>query len=156
MRLHYGIAATAVIAVALAVAACDNGPKNPVVSGLCTPGTSSVDCPVTTDSAFFSVTLVSTSCTAKGTTVTVTAPLTQKLTGDGCYESSGKVWNVGSATSGFPAGTQLNFSIISDQTASAPSFRLTGVYPDWSIAFEDGGDSDFNDVVLSIHATKLQ
>jgi hypothetical protein len=29
---------------------------------------------------------------------------------------------------------------------------LTGAYPDWDINFEDGGDNDFNDVVLKVHA----
>ena len=158
MRQSLGFPAVAAIALALAVAACDNGPKNPVVTGLCDEAGSTVDCPVipeTVDQAFFTITLTSTSCTAKATTIRVTAPVSEKLTEDGCYESDGKSWKVGSASSGFPAGTALNFSITSDETGSPPSFRLAGAYPDWSIEFEDGGDNDFNDVVLSVHATEI-
>lgn len=159
MRQSLGFPAMAAVALALAVAACDNGPKNPVVTGLCDEAGSTADCPAipeTVDQAFFTITLQSTSCVAKGTTIRVTAPTTEKLTGDGCYDTTGKTWNIGSASAGFPAGTQLNFSITSDETTSPPSFRLAGEYPDWTIEFEDGGDSDFNDVVLAVHATEVQ
>jgi hypothetical protein len=155
MRQPLGFTATVAVAVALAVAACDNGPKNPIVTGLCGEPGSTADCPTTPDTvdqAYFTITLTSTSCTAKGTTIRVTAPVSQTLTDDGCYEPFPKTWNVGSASSGFAAGTQLNFSITSDETGSAPSFLLTGAYPDWDINFEDGGDNDFNDVVLKVHA----
>lgn len=158
MRQPLGFSAMVAVAVALAVAACDNGPKNPIETGLCNEAGSTADCPATPDSvalAYFTITLTSTSCTAKGTTIQVTAPVTQKLTDDGCSEDQGMSWNVGSATSGFPGGTQLNFSIISDETNSPPSFRLQGAYPDWSIQFEDGGDTDFNDVVLAVHAVVI-
>lgn len=154
MRQYYGVAATAVIALTLSAVACDNGPKNPVDTGLCGQPGSSISCPVSGTSANFEVTLVSTSCTAKGTTITVTEPVNRKLTSDACYESSGKSWTIASSTGGFPTGTQLNFTITSDQTSSAPSFRLTEVTPatEWTIAFEDGGDVDFNDVVLDVKA----
>lgn len=158
MRQPLGFPAMAAVAVALAVAACDNGPKNPIVTGLCDEAGSAVDCPTipdTVDQAYFTITLTSTSCTAKGTTIRVTAPVSQKLTDDGCYEANGKTWPVGSASSGFAGGTQLNFAITSDETGAPPSFHLTGDYPDWSINFEDGGDNDFNDVVLTVHATEI-
>jgi hypothetical protein len=155
MRLRCVGGATAALLVGLLAAACDNGPKNPIDTGLCDEPGSTVDCPVATDSAWFTITLVSTSCTAKGTTITVTEPIAKQLTGDACYESNGKEWRIGSANSGFPAGTQLNFTITSDQTASAPTFHLTGIYPDWTINFEDGGDTDFNDVVLQVHASAV-
>lgn len=158
MRQSLGFPAMAAIALALAAAACDNGPKNPVVTGLCDEPGSTAECPevpTTVDQAFFTITLESTSCTAKGTTIRVTDPVSEKLTGDGCYETSGKKWTVGSASSGFAAGTALNFSITSDETGSPPSFQLEGAYPDWQIKFEDGGDNDFNDVVLAVHVTEI-
>ena len=159
MRQYYGFAATALVAVTLAAAACDNGPKHPVDTGLCGGAGSSVSCPTATDSAYFTITLVSTSCVAKGTTVTVTSPVNDKLTGDACYQSVPKTWNIGSASAGFPANTQVNFTITSDRTVSTPGFRFdpdsTNAYPNWTIQFEDGGDTDFNDVVLHVHATAL-
>jgi hypothetical protein len=158
MRQSLGFPALAAIALALAVAACDNGPKNPVVTGLCDEAGSTTDCPEvpnTVNEAFFTITLESTSCTAKGTRIRVTAPVDKTLTDDGCYDTEGKTWNVGSASSGYAGGTQLNFSITSDETGSPPSFQLEGAYPDWQIKFEDGGDNDFNDVVLAVHATEI-
>jgi hypothetical protein len=158
MRQPLGFTAMLAVAAALTIAACDNGPKNPIVTGLCGEAGSTADCPAipdTVDQAYFTITLTSTSCTAKSTTIRVTAPVSQKLTDDGCYETDGKSWNVGSASSGFAAGTDLNFSITSDETGAPPSFQLDGVYPDWTINFEDGGDNDFNDVVLTVHAVAI-
>lgn len=147
-----------VAVAAILAAACDSGPKNPIVTGLCGETGSTAECPAIPESvneAYFTITLESTSCTAKGTAIRVTAPVSQKLTDDGCYETSGKSWNVGSASSGYPAGTQLNFSITSEETGSPPSFHLVGAYPDWTVEFEDGGDNDFNDVVLKVHAVAI-
>ncbi|HET9150706.1 MAG TPA: hypothetical protein VFN83_03215 [Gemmatimonadales bacterium] len=155
MRQYYGFAATALVAVTLAAAACDNGPKHPVDTGLCGQPGSTRECPVATDSAYFTITLVSTSCVAKGTTITVTSPVSDKLTGDACYQSVPKTWTIGSASAGFPPNTQVNFTIISDQTANPPGFHVAGTYPDWNITFEDGGDTDYNDVVLNVHATAI-
>ncbi len=158
MRQSLGFTAMVAAVVTLAVAACDNGPKNPVVTGLCNEVGSTTDCPEvpgTVTEAFFTITLTSTSCTAKGTRIRVTEPVSKSLTDDGCYDTTGKTWTVGSASSGYPAGTQLNFSITSDETKSPPSFQLEGDYPNWTIKFEDGGDHDFNDVVLAVHVTEI-
>ena len=83
--------------------------------------------------------------------------MNDKLTGDACYQSVPKTWYVPSKTVGVSAGTPLDFTIISDQTAHAPGFRVTPVVADstWTIEFEDGGDVDYNDVVLNIAATPL-
>jgi hypothetical protein len=40
----------------------------------------------------------------------------------------------------------------SDQFASPPGIRVTGAYPEWTINFEDGFDSDFNDLILTVTA----
>lgn len=154
MRQYYGVAATAIITLALAATACDNGPKNPVDTGLCRQPGSTISCPAAGVAANFEITLVSTSCTARATTITVTEPVSMKLTGNACYEPNGKKWTVASTSGSFPAGTQLNFTITSDQTRSTPGFHLTEVTPgtEWTIVFEDGGDVDFNDVVLDVKA----
>ncbi len=153
MRQAHGIVAAA--ALALAVACSNDGPKNPVETGLCNQAGSTAECPTLAETSYFTITLTGTSCTAKGTTITVTSPVNRELTSDGCYESAGKVWTIGSASNGYPAGTELNFSIISDQTKAPPAFQLSGASPDWIIDFEDGGDVDFNDVVLAVHATPI-
>ena len=33
--------------------------------------------------------------------------------------------------------------------------RATGTYPVWTLTFEDGGDSDFNDIILRVTATPV-
>jgi len=62
----------------------------------------------------------------------------------------GKVWDYSTPIN--PAGTEINIEIDSDQFASPPSLRVTGTYPAWTVDFEDGYDTDFNDVVLAVEA----
>ena len=42
---------------------------------------------------------------------------------------------------------------MSDQFANPPGLRVTGAYPSWTVSFEDGYDTDFNDIVLTVTAT---
>lgn len=50
------------------------------------------------------------------------------------------------------AGTVIAFSFHSGFTGSPGQIQVTGGYPTWTISFEDGFDSDFNDIVLGLTA----
>ncbi len=99
------------------------------------------------ESARFEVTLTSTSCEAGGNEIKITQPLVQTLTTNGCYAAVGTKWTFDGP---YAAGTQLNFTIISKVINGTPALRATGAYPTWTITFEDGADSDFNDIVLTV------
>lgn len=102
------------------------------------------------EAAGFKITLTSGSCDALGTEIRLVSPTTVALTTDACQEPVGTVWDY--STPVYPAGTEINIEIDSDQFASPPSLRVTGAYPTWSVNFEDGYDTDFNDVVLTVEA----
>ena len=95
------------------------------------------------------VTLVSVSCGARNNEIHVIAPETERLTSDACYEQVGKVWEFEGP---YAAGTALNFRIDSFEQQNPPAFVSSGAYPEWTLTFEDGGDSDFNDIVLRVTA----
>jgi len=106
-------------------------------------------------------TIVSHSCSATGNEVAITAPVTQTLFADGCTApiNSPVVTNSGAP---FAAGTTLQFAVRSGISSSAtlvfpPSVRVSGIYPQWTLTFDDGyggaGEPDFNDLVILIIAT---
>ena len=100
--------------------------------------------------AGFKLTLTGRSCDAINDQVALTAPVAAVLTTDGCREPVGKVWDYSSPIN--PAGTEIVIEFTSDQYANPPGLKVTGAYPDWTISFEDGGDQDFNDLVLAVNA----
>ena len=100
--------------------------------------------------AGFKVTLTTGSCDALNTEIRLVSPITVPLTTDACQEAVGTVWDYSTPIN--PAGTEINIEIDSDQFASPPSLRVTGTYPAWTVDFEDGYDTDFNDVVLAVEA----
>jgi len=100
--------------------------------------------------AGYKITLTTGSCDALNTEIRLVSPITVPLTTDACQETVGTVWDYSTPIN--PAGTEINIEIDSDQFASPPSLRVTGVYPAWTVNFEDGYDTDFNDVVLAVAA----
>jgi hypothetical protein len=114
------------------------------------PNGTSSQCDLTlTNAGGFIITLVSTSCDARGNTLTLLKPVQQTLLTDGCY-SPPQHWTFPGP---YPAGTGISLQIVSPQLQRAPSLQATGAYPDWTIKFEDGGDADLNDLVLQLQAT---
>lgn len=100
----------------------------------------------------YTITLTSRSCDAINDQIEITSPNPNVLTTDACREPVGTVWNY--ATPTFPACTEIDILFNSDQFANAPGarVRLGSEYPTWVVEFEDGGDTDFNDVVLTVSA----
>jgi hypothetical protein len=113
------------------------------------PGATDCGLPLTSQSSF-TVTITSIDCEARDNKIRVTAPVSDELTDDACYEDVGKAWTFPGP---FAAGSQLNFEIESRQLRNAASLRASGTYPTWTLTFEDGGDQDFNDIVLQVTAT---
>jgi hypothetical protein len=72
------------------------------------------------------------------------------LTDDGCTASPGIL---GDFPGPFDPGTAVSIQIESSRAGATSALRATGEYPQWTVEFEDGGDSDFDDLVLRIDAT---
>ena len=150
MRIERGIRGALAVALLFGVAACkdSNEPQGDPIDTPLQCETQPCTLPLE-ERARFEVTLMSVSCAARDNEVHVTAPETERLTDDACYETVGRVWEFDGP---YDAGTALNFRIDSFEQANPPGFTASGAYPEWTLTFEDGGDSDFNDIVLRVRA----
>lgn len=101
------------------------------------------------EEAGFQVVLNNSSCQAHGNLFRITAPVTGTLTSDGCYEQDGKQLVFAAA---FPAGTEISAEMVAPLLANPPQLRVSGSYPQWVLTYEDGGDQDFNDIVMTLTA----
>lgn len=139
---------------AVTLAACSGADDPPrVTSGLeCeAPGGEVSSCVLTLpEPGGFTITLVSSSCDALNNEVRLTSPVEATLTSDACRAAPGTVWDYTSTV--YPAGTEISLEVDSDKFAGQPGLRVTGAYPTWTVNFEDGYDTDFNDLVLQVHA----
>jgi PKD repeat protein len=129
-------------------------PKDPVITSLtCANPTVQggfVACTLKLQSeAGFKVVLDNSSCEAHGNLFRVTAPQAATLTSDGCYEQDGKELLVSGP---FPAGTEISAEVVAPLLANPPSLRVSGDYPVWHLTFEDGYDTDFNDLEMTLTA----
>ncbi|MEO8225218.1 MAG: hypothetical protein ABI661_10475 [Gammaproteobacteria bacterium] len=159
MRSFRSFVATAAIAASVAAAGCSTGDiavgpgeQPPVVTALtCTVNGVVGPCtlPVSADIGSFDVVLTGLSCDAHGNRLRVTQPLQSELTDDACYMPIGKKWMFSGT---YPGGTAIDIAIVSAPLPNPSALRATGSYPQWTLEFEDGGDSDFNDVVLTVTA----
>jgi PKD domain len=129
-------------------------PKAPVVTQLsCVDGSAPggfVSCTLKLEQeAGFKVVLNSSSCEAHGNVFRTTAPISGTLTDDGCYEQSGKqlVFN-----GPFAPGTEIGAEVVAPLLAQPPRLRVDGDYPVWTLTYEDGADTDFNDMTLTLTA----
>ena len=99
--------------------------------------------------ASFKITLVSRSCDAINNEIRLTSPETVTLTEDACRTAVGTEWDYPTI---YPAGTDISLEVLSDQFANPPGLSVTGAYPNWTVSFEDGYDTDFNDIVMNVEA----
>jgi PKD repeat protein len=97
----------------------------------------------------FKVVLNSTSCEAHGNVFRITEPVADTLTVDGCYEDAGKELSFAGP---FPAGTDISAEVIAPLLANPPALRVTGAYPEWTLNYEDGADTDFDDLIMTVTA----
>jgi hypothetical protein len=129
-------------------------PQNPVVTTLsCVDGSAPggfVACTLRlTSDAGFKVVLDGSSCDAHGNLFRITAPVSATLTSDGCYQSTGTSLVFPGP---FPAGTEISAEMVAPLLVNAPQLRVSGEYPVWTLTYEDGADSDFNDMQLTLTA----
>ncbi len=129
-------------------------PKAPIVTSLsCVDGSAPggfVACTLKLEQeAGFKVVLDSSSCEAHGNIFRTTAPVGGTLTDDGCYESAGKQIVFSGP---FAAGTEIGAEVVAPMLANAPRLKVSGEYPVWTLTYEDGGDSDFNDLHMTLTA----
>ncbi len=97
----------------------------------------------------FKVVLNSKSCEAHGNVFRITAPVVDTLTVDGCYEAvNTEITHAGP----FPAGTEIAAEVIAPLLANPPALRVAGAYPEWTLSYEDGVDTDFDDLIMTVTA----
>jgi len=120
----------------------------PVTVGL-TCGTASgtsIPCDLQLGSATkFRVTLVSTECGAPANVVRLTKPTEATLTADACHEAAGKYWEFT-----VPANSVASLSITGGEERSGPLLDVQGSASPWTLKYEDGYDTDYNDIVLRV------
>ena len=100
----------------------------------------------------FEVTIVSSSCAAHGNKVELVLPHQQVLTTDACYEPVGTVWRFDGP---YDPGAKVDFTVQAAPLPRAAELRVSGAYPHWSVIFEDGGDADYDDVIIEVKATPI-
>jgi PKD repeat protein len=100
--------------------------------------------------ARITVKLNSSSCEAHGNTFRVIAPSeTATLTTDGCYEQVGKTITLAGQ---FAAGSEINAEVVAPLLKNPPKLIVGGEYPTWHLTYEDGADSDFDDLDITLTA----
>lgn len=126
------------------------------------------------EKASVTVTLTSHTCEAHGNTFIITAPVTDTLFTDGCFDPVAPVpgstfqLNNGHA---FTMGTQITAEVVSGVTTNKfgglrlpPTIRVTGTYPTWTLVFDDGfgcagsdpscgGTEPNTDLIITVTAT---
>ena len=129
-------------------------PKDPIITQLTCVDPSAqggfVACTLKLEQeAGFKVVLNSSSCQAHGNIFRTTIPVGGTLTDDGCYEQPGKQLVFSGP---FAAGTEISAEVVAPLLAHPPRLRVDGASPVWTLTYEDGADSDFNDMILTLTA----
>jgi hypothetical protein len=117
----------------------------------CVSGGSIIDCQIIlVNAGGLNVAVKSTSCTAPDNKIELLSPVNSVLTTNGCQLATGQTW---AFPGPYAAGTEVKLRVTSAQLQFPPQLRVTGSYPNWEVSFEDGGDADLNDIVLTVTAT---
>ncbi|MGH7579892.1 MAG: hypothetical protein ACREM9_06950, partial [Gemmatimonadales bacterium] len=117
-----------------------------------------------TNAATVRVTITGRDCTAEGNTLVITEPDDPDtiVFDNGCSLTVGDFFDLNGGAQ-YAAGTELRAQMISgsdDPDRIAPALQVTGVYPEWTLSFDDGedptgpGEPDFNDIVMTVTATE--
>jgi PKD repeat protein len=119
-------------------------------------------------------TMTSHACELGGNKFEVTQPVQRTLFFNGCsevLEPAGKQYPIteanGTTPRVFDAGTQVQTRFTQgtagegSPTPGSPAIRLDGAWPTWTLNIDDGGspgpgEPDFNDIVLTANATRVQ
>jgi len=152
MTRYRGASVIAVLLGAAFLGACRDDPLGPRLIGLeCRqPDGSLQECElILTEAGGFQITLLFTECIVSGNAVRVTKPAVAEpiVTDDGCAESPGVL---ASFPGPYAAGTPVSIQIESAHANQDSALRASGEFPAWTVEFEDGGDDDFDDLILRI------
>jgi len=129
---------------------------------VCTGG----DCTIVlTSKSTVTITVTAADCEFIGNSFAITQPIQQTVFADGCTLADNTVFTINGGAA-FAAGTNLQAQFTqgtkprpADPDPGPASTRVSGAFPDWTIEFDDGGNTgapgepDFNDIVLAVHAT---
>ena len=129
---------------------------------VCTGG----DCTIVlTSKSTVTITVAASDCEFIGNSFAITQPIQEQVFANGCQLADGTSFTINGGTA-FDAGTSLKAQFTqgtkprpSDPDPGPASTRVSGTFPDWTIEFDDGGnvggagEPDFNDIVLTVHAT---
>ena len=137
---------------ALVLGACSDSTEPPeriVTSLRCEPGgTDEFNCAMEfQEEGSLHLKLETFTCLARGNTVRVLQPVQTVLSTDACYLPQGTTWDFAGP---YPPGTMVEIEFASARLENPAGLRLEGDYPEWVVNFEDGGDDDFNDLVLTV------
>lgn len=140
----------------LAVAGCKHSPTAPDKTRTTTKftcdaaGGGSVGCDITIppNTSKLRITLVSHDCDARGNIISISEPKPVTLTTDACYETVPKTIEIAGPFS----VTNLSMKVTSQYITNPPELKVVGTSSPWTVDFEDGGDRDFNDAVITITA----
>ena len=159
MRPRFSLALLSTVALLSVASACKKDPTSPGIptttTFTCADSASGANVACTLDlhsAPGFTVTLDSVSCRTHGNTITITSPIDSLLLADGCYAAVPTSWVFPGP---FPPSTQVAMSVSSNRHGTPPQLRVSGSYPIWQAHFEDGGDSDFNDLNMTIRADSI-
>ena len=129
---------------------------------VCTGG----DCTIVlTSKSTVTITVAAADCEFIGNAFAITEPIQEPVFTNGCPLADGTSFNINGGGA-FDAGTNLQAQFTqgtkprpADPDPGPASTRVSGAFPDWTIEFDDGGNAgavgepDFNDIVLTVHAT---
>jgi hypothetical protein len=97
------------------------------------------------------ITITSAECAGTGDVLAVSGPVSGTVSTDACFDV-GRSLDLGPAA----ASGDLFFTLTDSRYGAGP-FEVTGSYPNYTVACEDGyGDLDFNDNILSVVVTPDQ
>ena len=125
-----------------------------------------VDCTIVLSSkSTVTITVTAADCEFIGNSFAITQPIQEQVFANGCQLADGTSFTINGG-SAFAAGTSLQAQFTQgtkprpgDPDPGPASTRVSGTFPDWTIEFDDGGNTgaagepDFNDIVLTVHAT---
>jgi PKD repeat protein len=129
---------------------------------VCTGG----DCTIVLSSkSTVTITVTAADCEFIGNSFAITQPIQEQVFTNGCQLADGTSFTINGGAA-FDAGTNLQAQFTQgtkprpgDPDPGPASTRVSGVFPDWTIEYDDGGNAgapgepDFNDIVLAVHAT---
>lgn len=103
----------------------------------------------------FTITVESTGCEARGNILRVISPVDSTLSSDACFLTPGQHWDFTAPGGTFAGAAALNLNVTAKYFGNPPQLQLTTLEANkrWRVIFEDGYDTDFNDVILVITAT---